>query len=144
MVRRLAAFLGGAFLLLLFPYVRWAKLPFEQRVFVPQTPMDRTSGQYAEEWLFLRLASGSVPRGATYGVRAAHLRREMSLHMIALGLLPASRPIPASYWDQPLDEPSGERPAFLLVFRCERPPGEGYRLVQGVLGSCVYAREGPP
>jgi hypothetical protein len=140
---RLAAFLGGAFLLLLFPYVRWAKLPFEQRVFVPQTPMDRTSGRYAEEWLFLRLASGSVPRGATYGVRAADLKQEMSLHMMSLGLLPASRPIPASYWDRPL-EPSGERPDFLLVFRCERPPGEGYRLVQGVLGSCVYAREGPP
>lgn len=143
MVGRLAAFLGGAFLLLLFPYVRWAKLPFEQRVFVPQTPMDRTSGRYAEEWLFLRLASGSVPRGATYAVRAADLRREMSLYMISLGLLPASRPIPQSYWGDPLAEPSEERPDYLLVFRCERPPGEDYRLVQGVLGSCVYAREKP-
>lgn len=106
--------------------------------------MDWTSAAYAEEWLFLRLASGLVRRGATYAVRAADPHREMSLYMISIGLLPASRPIPATYWGYPIEEPSRERPEFLLVFRCERPPGEGYRLVQGLLGSCVYERVGPP
>jgi len=103
--------------------------------------MDRTNPRLAEEWRFLWLAGGWVPRGATYTVLAADRNREMSLYMISLGLLPGRHPLPVSYHGSPLAEPPNGAD-FLLFFSCGSAPPSGYRIVQAVEGGYVYRREG--
>ncbi len=137
---RIGAWLLASFLLLLFPFLSWLKMPPGERAIAPDTPMDRVSGALSEEWLFLWHAKGAVPRKAAFSVLASERPREMNLFMMAIGLYPYARPVPASYFGGDVPSQDREGPDYLLVFRCEVPPPPGFRLIQTNPGGCVFKR----
>jgi len=137
---RIGAWLFASFLLLLAPFHSWLKLPAGERVIVPDTPTDRASRALAEEWLFLWHASGAVPREATFSVLASERPREMSLFMMAIGLYPYARPVPASYFGGDVPSQDREGADYLLIFRCEVPPPPGFRVIRTNPGGCVFKR----
>lgn len=123
--------------LLVGPVVRWLEVPARDRLIVPQTPVDRTLGRYAEEWRFLERAREYVPDGASVTVRAEHWQREVSLYILSLGLYPDSSPIPAAYYDSPAEQQK-RRARFVLSFRCQPPSRTGLQTVARFPEGCVF------
>ena len=78
------------------------------------SPFDNTHSGQAEQWIFLRQAARHVPRDASFTILAADRDTEMSLFMMAVGLLPEARPLPSSYYGQSLG--TGEQARFVLEF----------------------------
>ena len=119
------------------PVVRWLDVPARDRLIVPQTPVDRTLGRYAEEWRFLERAREYVPDGASVTVRAEHWQREVSLYILSLGLYPDASPIPAAYYDSPAEQQK-RRARFVLSFRCQPPSRTGLQTVARFPEGCVF------
>lgn len=82
------------------------------------SPFDNTHSGQAEQWIFLRQAARHVPRDASFTILAADRDTEMSLFMMAVGLLPEARPLPSSYYGQ--SAATGERARFVLEFGATR------------------------
>jgi hypothetical protein len=79
---------------------------------VLRSPFDNTHSGHAEQWTFLSEAAHHVPAGATFTVHAQDRDTEMSLYMMALGLLPEASPLPSSYYGRPTVV--GHRARFVL------------------------------
>ena len=79
----------------------------------PMTPFDNTGSGHAEQWSFLREASALVPADSTFTIEAPDPDTEMSLYMMAVGLLPGSTAIPGTYYGQPVAAASAR---FVLAF----------------------------
>lgn len=80
----------------------------------PETPFDNTRSGHAEQWRFLDEASQLVPVGATVTIHAPDPDTEMSLSMMAVGLLPRATVIPRTYFGRPAAASAGAR--FVLTF----------------------------
>jgi hypothetical protein len=80
----------------------------------PETPFDNTHSGHAEQWLFLDEASELVPPGATVTIHAPDPDTEMSLSMMAVGLLPETTIMPRTYYGRPVAASAGAR--FVLTF----------------------------
>ncbi len=80
----------------------------------PDTPFDNTRSGHAEQWRFLDEASELVPPGATFTIHAADPDTEMSLYMMAVGLLPEATVIPRTYYGRPVA--ASARARFVLTF----------------------------
>ncbi len=132
--------LAAAALLLSFPLLHWHRIPARDRWRASATPLDRTNGALAEEWRFLKRAGESVPADASFTVLAEDGDREMSLFMIAIGLLPDRWPLPSSYFRKPVA--AGARAEYVLAFRCDPRGAAGAVLVRRFPEGCVYRREG--
>jgi len=90
-----------------------------------KSPFDNTRSGHAEQWIFLSEAAEHVPRGASYTVMAPDRGTEMSLFMMAVGLLPEARPLPSSYYGQATA--IGDEARFVLELEkpnSDRPPRE--------------------
>lgn len=83
-------------------------------VLATRTPFDNTGSGHAEQWAFLRAAAAHIPQGASFTVVAQDVDTEMSLFMMAVGLLPDSRPIPSSYYGEAVE--AGGDARFVLEF----------------------------
>jgi hypothetical protein len=123
--------------------VRWLDLPSRERLLVPQTPVDRTLGRYAEEWRFLDAARKFVPDGASVTVRADSHAREVSLYILSLGLFPEARPIPTAYYDPPAEQQK-RRARFVLSLRCQPPYRAGLEVVARLPEGCVFRDPAAP
>ena len=132
--------LAAAFLLLSFPLLRWHRIPAGERWPVSDTPLNLTNSAVAEEWRFLKRAGESVPPGASFTVLAEDADREMSLFMVAIGLLPDRWPLPSSYFKKP--EAAGARAEYVLAFGCDSRGAAGAVLVRRLPGGCVFRRVG--
>jgi len=77
-----------------------------------RSPFDNIRSGHAAQWIFLSHAAQHVPRGATFTVRAPDHDTEMSLFMMAVGLLPEASPLPSSYYGQATA--LGDRARFVL------------------------------
>ena len=64
------------------------------------SPFDNTRSGHAEQWIFLNEAARHVPHDASFTVLAPDRASEMSLFMMAVGLLPEASPFPSSYYGQ--------------------------------------------
>jgi hypothetical protein len=65
-----------------------------------RSPFDNTRSGHAEQWIFLSEAARHVPSDASFTVLAPDRDTEMSLYMMAVGLLPEASPLPSSYYGQ--------------------------------------------
>jgi hypothetical protein len=79
-----------------------------------QSPFDNTRSGQAEQWLFLSQAARHLPHGATFTIVAPDDETEMSLFMMAVGLLPEASPLPSSYYGQ--SAAAGKKARFVLEF----------------------------
>jgi hypothetical protein len=89
-----------------------------------RTPFDNTRSGHAAQWMFLSHAAHYVPRGATFTVHAPDRDTEMSLFMMAVGLLPEASPLPSSYYGRSMV--LGDRARFVLEMngsQSEQPRG---------------------
>lgn len=77
-----------------------------------RSPFDNTHSGHAEQWSFLSGASRYVPKGTSFTVLAPDRDTEMSLFMMAVGLLPHASPLPTSYYGQPMS--IGNEARFVL------------------------------
>jgi hypothetical protein len=77
-----------------------------------RSPFDNTHSGHADQWIFLNEAAHHVPRGATLTVLAADREIEMSLFMMAVGLLPEASTLPSSYYGR--STAIGDRARFVL------------------------------
>ena len=107
---------------------------------LPLTPLDATKPDAAEEWQFLDLARGFVPRGATFTVLARDKSREMELFMMSFGLLPEGVPLPSSYFRIP--KKIGERAEYVLAFECDPRGSPGAALIGGFHAAASTAGRG--
>jgi hypothetical protein len=110
-------------LLLVGPALFWASEPAERRLHRPSSPLDLTLEQTAKQWAFLASAAPVVPAGAVVTVDAADSGEEMSLYMLALGILPGHRVVPTTYWGHPVDPPF--RADVELAYGCADRSGAG-------------------
>lgn len=117
--------------------------PGETSVPAGLTPMDRTLGSAAAMWRLLGHASGCLPPGASYTVRASDRKEEMALYMMSLGVLVRNTPMPSSYYHEDL-EAHGRQAGYMIVYQNQIIPGPSYRLVLAVPDGVVYRREGRP
>lgn len=83
----------------------------------PATPFDNTRSGHAEQWRFLQDASMIVPPGSSFTIHAVDPETEMSLYMMAVGILPLATPIPRTYFGRQID--SSESARFRLTFGIE-------------------------
>ncbi len=131
--------LAAAFALLIFPGIRWQRIPVGYRWRLPLTPLDATRPDVAQEWRFLEDAAHLVPRGATFTVLARDKSREMELFMMSFGVLPEGVPMPSSYFLTP--QKTGERAEYVIAFECDPRGALGAALIGRVPGGCVYRRQ---
>jgi hypothetical protein len=78
------------------------------------SPFDNTRSGQAEQWIFLSHAARHLPRGASFTILAPDRETEMSLFMMAVGLLPEASPLPSSYYGQ--STATGKQARFVLEF----------------------------
>jgi len=141
--RRLRLWLIGALVLCLFPLAPRLVRPLREQLQLPVTPVDRTDGRRAREWLFLDSCRPYVPPGARFTVIADEPHAEMSLFMMAIGLFPESRPLPHSHFLVPALVQAA-RAKYVLEYRRSTPADPGARLVARVADGAVYERSVPP
>mgnify|MGYP001554346792 CR=1 FL=1 len=111
-----------------------APSPNLQHLF-PDTPYDTTGSGHAEQWRFLRAASVVIPAGSSFTIQAAETDTEMSLYMMAVGLLPRATAIPKTYYGRPIK--ASESARFLCVFGAELgeidEPGRAMPVIGGIV-----------
>jgi hypothetical protein len=128
-----------SFVLLLFPLRHWIRASPREPLAAPATPLDRTDGVAARQWLFLRQARTTVPPGETYTVVAPTRDVEMNLFMMSLGLLPEARGLPSSYYEVPTPE-IGSQARYVLAY--ENAPASGRVRLRAVFAEGqVYERQ---
>lgn len=86
----------------------------------PVTPFDNTRSGHAEQWFFLHEASASLPPGSTFTIHANDPDTEMSLYMMAVGLMPDSTAVPRRYYGRLTAASASAR--FVLVFGNQAEP----------------------
>lgn len=108
----------------------------EQR---PVTPYDGVNAVLAEQWRFAAEAAPFVTPGSQFTVRCEPACDEMSLFMMAAGLIPHATALPSSYYGRPLPSTGAEAP-YVLLFgsACRRPVG--MVPVAQLEAGCVYRR----
>jgi len=84
-----------------------------------KSPFDNMQSRHAEQWTFLKDAARHVPDGTSFTVVAQDRETEMSLFMMAVGLLPHAASLPSSYYGQ--STPIGETARFVLEFEGSTP-----------------------
>ena len=84
---------------------------------LPTNPYHNTASGHAEQWRFLLEASSLVTPGSTFTIHAADPDTEMSLYMMAVGLLPDSTAVPRTDYGRPIEGSQSAR--FLLTFAAE-------------------------
>lgn len=105
------------------------------------TPFDATGTGHAEQWRFLDEVSSIVPEGSTLTIHAADAGTEMSLFMMAVGLVPQATVVPRSYYGRPVA--GSESARFVATFGAE-PGDSGDSTVRVVVaGGCVTDRGSP-
>ncbi len=107
----------------------------------PETPFDNTHSGHAEQWRFLDEASELVPPGATVTIRAPDPDTEMSLSMMAVGLLPEATVVPRTYYGRPVAASAGAR--FVLTFGAGAGKGDGPGHPVEIAGGTVTDRGSP-
>jgi hypothetical protein len=107
----------------------------------PETPFDNTRSGHAEQWRFLSEASELVPPGATVTIRAPDPDTEMSLAMMAVGLLPEATVVPRTYYGRPVSASAGAR--FVLTFGTGAGENEDTGRSNEITGGAVIDRGSP-
>ncbi len=79
------------------------------------SPFDNTGSGHAEQWRFLSEAAEHIPSGASFTVAAQDRETEMSLFMMAVGLLPHATPLPTSYYGRSTSP--GTTAPYVLEYR---------------------------
>jgi hypothetical protein len=103
-----------------------------------RSPFDNTGSGHAEQWIFLREAAELVPIGARFTVTAPDRETEMSLFMMAVGLLPNATPLPTSYYGQPVS--TGSKARFVLELEGPTPDQTPQARATEVAGGRVTTR----
>jgi len=104
----------------------------------PDTPFNNTSSGHAEQWRFLDEASELVPAGATVTIHAPDPDTEMSLSMMAVGLLPHAAMIPRAYYGRSVDASAGAQ--FVLTFGAGADESDGPGRSVEIAGGTVTDR----
>lgn len=133
----------AAFALCCFPLVGRTKQTFDEQVFIPITPLDRTDGSRAEQWAFLESCRSHLPPSPVFTVLARDPDTSMSLFMMAIGAYPHSLPLPTTYYRMQMPE-IGRQADFVLAYRRPPPADWNLRLVARVRHGAVYARVPAP
>jgi hypothetical protein len=105
------------------------------------TPFDNTRSGHAEQWRFLDEASELVPAGATVTIHAPDPDTEMSLSMMAVGLLPRAAMIPRAYYGRSVAASAGAR--FILTFGAGAGESDGPGRSVEITGGTVTDRGSP-
>ena len=134
--------IAASFALLVFPLVRWARVPAGGRLFLPRTPVDGVRADLARVWTFLDEARRAVPERCRFTVRSSDFSLEMDVFMIAIGLLPSAHPRPSSYYEKRLAQPPGD---VEYVLYCGEPPPElpGFRRISRLHDGAIFRRAPP-
>ena len=103
-----------------------------------RTPFDNTRSGHAELWAFLGAATDCIPPGASFTISAPDRETEMNLYMMAVSLLPESRPIPSSYYGLRVERSDEVR--FVLEFGMQGIPRPGWRMISPLPGGCLLER----
>ncbi len=141
--RLVRLWLGGAVVLCLFPLAPRLTRPIAVQLLLPVTPIDRIDAERARQWLFLESCRPFLPEGSRFTVLAADPDVEMAMFMMAIGLFPANRPLPHSYYGTPtLLE--ARRARYVLQYRLSAPADPGARLVAQLPNGAVYERTAEP
>ena len=133
----------AAFALCCFPIVARTRLPLDEQLFFPVTPMDRTDGARAEQWAFLEACRAHLPPQPVFTILAEDPDTAMALFMMSIGAYPDSLPLPTTYYGMPMAE-IGRQADFVLAYRRLPPPDWNLRLVARVRHGAVYARVPAP
>ena len=107
----------------------------------PETPFDNTRSGHAEQWRFLSEASELIPPGATLTIRAPDPDTEMSLSMMAVGLLPEATVIPKTYYGRTVHASAEAR--FVLTFGIKAGKSEDQGRSVEIAGGVVTDRGSP-
>jgi hypothetical protein len=98
--------------------------PIPDRTHVTQkTPYDATGTDHAEQWAFLENVGTMVPVGSTLTIQAMDAETEMSLYMMAVGVIPRATVIPNTYYGRPVAESDSAR--FVATYGAEIADPEG-------------------
>jgi len=135
--------IAASFALLVFPLVRWARIPAGGRLYLPRTPVDGVRPDVARAWTFLDQARRALPEHCRFTVLSSEFPLEMDLFMMAIGMLPAAIPRPSSYFEVPF----ARRPAdaeYVLYFGA--PPDElpGFRRISVLPAGAIFRRIAAP
>jgi hypothetical protein len=107
----------------------------------PETPFDNTHSGHAEQWRFLEETSELVPPGATVTIHAPDPDTEMSLAMMAVGLLPQATMTPRTYYGRSVAASAGAR--FVLTFGAGAGESDDPGRSVEIAGGTVTDRESP-
>ncbi len=107
----------------------------------PASPLDNTRSDLVLQWQFLAAAAPHIPTGESFTVEARSTEDELSLGMMALGLLPAARLQPSSYYG--VATSAGDTARYVLVYgrgsACDEPDSD-LVLIARVVGGLLYER----
>jgi hypothetical protein len=141
--RRARLWLAGALVLCLFPLMPRLGRSLREQLRLPATPVDRTHGEWAREWLFLESCQPFLPSNARFTVLAADADTEMALYMMAIGLFPAGQPVPHTYYRMPHPEQAAAA-QYSLEYRKSAPENPRARLIARVPDGAIYERPPTP
>ncbi len=136
--RRPLLWLLGAVLLCAFAASSWLPRSGDD-LRLPSSPVERTDGGRAREWLFLESCRPHVPPEASVSVVAGDGATEMAVYMMAIGLFPENALVPHSYYLRATPE-EFRRAQWILVYRADGPGIENAELVARVPDGAVYRR----
>jgi hypothetical protein len=141
--RLVRLWLAGAVALCFFPLAPRLTQPIAVQLLLPVTPIDRIDADRARQWLFLESCRPFLSAGSPFTVLADDRDVEMALYMMAIGVFPANRPLPHSYYGVPT-LPEARRARYVLEYRLSVPADPGARLVARVPNGAVYERTPEP
>jgi hypothetical protein len=103
-----------------------------------RSPFDNTGSGHAEQWIFLHEAAQRIPSEASFTVLASDQDIEMSLAMMAVGLLPEAKLLPSSYYGEPID--AGDLARFVLEYGDHQVAGPAETSVATIPGGTLLER----
>jgi len=107
----------------------------------PESPFEATRSGHAEQWLFLKEVATIVPEGSSVTIRATDPDVEMSLYMMAVGLVPRATVSPRSYYGRPVA--GSESARFVATFGAEPGDTDISTVTIAVAGGFVTDRGSP-
>jgi len=141
--RSVTLWLVAAFALCFFPIAARTARPLDEQLRLPVTPLDRTDGRLAKQWMFLESCRPHVAPASSLTVIADDPDAAMSLYMMSIGAFPYSLPLPSSYYGL-LTPEEGRKAEFVLAYRRPPPADWPLRLVANVEDGAIYARVAAP
>jgi hypothetical protein len=125
----------GSVALLIAPAQIWSNTPLAEFRRPPDSPIDRSAPHGAAHWRLVSKAAAVLPGDASVTFRAASRDDEMSMFMIAVGLMPAADLRPSSYWNGKVTE--GAAAEYVVAFQAGADIEPGSELIghwpEGVL-----------